>query len=127
MPAEVAIPEEVQRFLQEELVATLALPITKYGGVHAASMVYLSDPRTLVCYFVTRKDSEKCQLLHDGRVQPAACLIGTRKGVPFYLQMRGRVRMADPGQHTGHITAYYDKRGNRNDDIDSAESALLVF
>lgn len=108
-------------------MATLALPVNDAGDIHAASLIYWSDPATLNFYFVTRKDSEKCQLLQDGRAQRAACLIGTRKSVPFYLQMRGLVRMADPKEYREHIAAYYAKRGNRNDDIDAPGSVLLKF
>ncbi|HSH18715.1 MAG TPA: pyridoxamine 5'-phosphate oxidase family protein [Candidatus Saccharimonadales bacterium] len=121
------LPDEVQAFLSEELVATLALPINAAGDIHAASLVFWLDPETNYFYFVTGRNSEKCQLLLDGHAVQAACLVGTRKGTPHYLQTRGRVTTVEPQNHKTELDAYYRKRGNRNDDITATGNVLLCF
>jgi uncharacterized protein YhbP (UPF0306 family) len=121
------LPEKVLEFVAVEPVATLALPIDERGGIHAASLVFWLDPEDCSVYFVTGRKTEKCRLLLNKTEVLATCVIGTTKGTPFSLQMRGRATIADHGEYSAVVAEYYRKRGNRNDDIDDPENVLLRF
>jgi regulatory protein len=121
------LPEKVLEFVAVEPAATLALPIDDEGGIHAASLVFWLDPEDSSVYFITGRKTEKCRsILKQTEVQ-AACVIGTTKGTPFSLQMRGRATIADPAEYSAVVEEYYRKRGNRNDDIGDPGNVLLRF
>lgn len=114
-------------FLGTEMVATVALPIDANGGIHAASLLYTHTTEPLAFYFITGHDSEKCRLLRSGNAVRGACVIGTYKGTPFTLQMRGKFRVADPQSYQAQINRYYQKHPKRQDDINDSSNVLLIF
>lgn len=121
------LPDDVLKFLAAEPAAVLALPIDETGGIHAAPLIFWMDPETYHLFFVTGRQTDKCGLLiNKNRVQ-ASCVIGTSKGTPFCLQMRGHAIIADPAAFRPQIAGYYEKRGNRNDNIDDPDTVLLAF
>ncbi len=85
------LPMSVQQFLDQQLIATLATQVSEKGDIHIASVAFCHDPATLACYFVTKRDSEKCTLLREEDNVYAACNIGTVAGTPLTVQMRGTV------------------------------------
>lgn len=114
-------------FLLAQTAATLAVPIDSSGAVHAASLLYWHSPTPLRIYFVTAKTTEKYTLLHTKPSIPAALVIGTEKGTPFTVQLRGTVNAIDPKKNLDIVDAYYQKRGNRSDDIGDPNNSLLRF
>lgn len=114
-------------FLQKCLAATIAVPIDQEGTIHAASLLYWNKSEPLELYFVTSRSSEKFQLLeHEAEIRCAA-VVGTEKHTPFSLQMRGTIKEVDPTSYSSELEAYYEKRGNHDDDISSPDSCLLKF
>lgn len=127
MSGVISVPDALKRFLQEELVATLALPANASRDIHIAPMVFWLNPSGYEVYFVTDRNTEKCKPLVNRKRIQAGCVIGTSKGTQYCLQMRGHVKIVDPQNHKRAIDAYYKKRGNRNDDIDQPQNVLLEF
>ena len=117
----------LRSFLQAEKAATLAVPIDDAGSIHAASLLYAHDENPLRLYFVTGKSTEKYTLLHSKDSIPAALVIGTERGTPFTIQLRGSLSAVDPATHTAIVAMYYRKRGNRGDDIANPTNSLLMF
>lgn len=119
--------QKLRSFLQSEKAATLAVPIDDAGTVHAASLLYVHDENPLRLYFITGKSTEKYTLLRSQNSIPAAIVIGTEKGTPFTVQLRGSVQAVDPTTYATIVDRYYQKRGNRGDDIADKTNGLLVF
>lgn len=119
--------QQLRSFLRTEEAATLAVPIDDAGSIHAASLLFVHDEDPLRMYFITGKLTEKYTLLRSKDSIPAALVIGTEKGTPFTLQLRGSVQAVDPTTHAAIIDKYYQKRGNRRDNIADATNSLLVF
>ncbi len=114
-------------FLERHNAATIALPIDANGTIHAASLLYWNSNNPFCFYFITSSSSEKCNLLNSKNELPCAVVVGTEKGVDYTLQMRGTIRKIDPKNYKKEVEAYYTKRGNKNDNIDHADSCLLQF
>lgn len=114
-------------FLSAQTAATLAVPIDANGAVHAASLLYWHSLSPLRFYFVTAETTEKFTLLRTQPSIPAALVIGTDKGTPFTVQLRGTLAVIDPKKNLNIVDAYYQKRGNRSDDIDDPKNHLLLF
>lgn len=114
-------------FLAESKAATIAVPIDSHGTIHAASLLYWNSPNPLKFYFVTSRDSEKYRLLKTQPSINCAAVVGTEKNTPFTLQLRGKLQEADPSEHQNIIDSYYQKRGNRHDDIAAPNICLLEF
>jgi uncharacterized protein YhbP (UPF0306 family) len=117
----------LQQFLNTESVATLAVPVDKAGTLHIATMNYLHLENPLSFYFMTSSKSEKCQLLN---IQPsviAACNVGTYKGTPFTVQMRGTARLLNKTEQADVLDAYYRKRETNNKNVEGPDSVLLAF
>lgn len=114
------------RFLQTHPAATIAVSIDENGSVHTAPLLYWHSERPLSFYFVTDSRSEKCKLLNKRKSLPAACVVGTERGTPFMLQMRGVLEVIeDPSSRI--LDAYYAKRKNHTDDIQDKNSVCLRF
>ena len=114
-------------FLSEHLAATIAVPIDNNGTIHAASLLYWNSLNPLKFYFVTSRNSEKYKLLDTRDAINCAVVIGTEKDTPFTLQMRGTIQEVDPKKYQEVVENYYQKRGNRHDDIDAPDTCLLEF
>lgn len=117
----------LQDFLIHHLAATIAVPIDHNGSLHAASLLYANSTEPLEFFFVTSRDSEKYSLLKTKDNIPCAVVIGTEKDTPFTIQMRGKLKEIDPQEYGVQINAYYEKRGNRHDDINNPDNCLLKF
>lgn len=113
-------------FLEREFAATLAVPVDTAGTLHAASLCYIHTSEPLRFYFVTGRDTEKCRLLKTQPTVPCAMVIGTVKDVQFTLQMRGKLR-EESHPAAAVMDRYYQKRGNRHDDINDPANLCLVF
>lgn len=118
---------DLQKFLQNELAATIALPIDDKGTIHAASLLYWHDENPLRFYFVTSRATEKCKLLLEKRTLPAAYVVGTYRDTDMTLQMRGTVVIVDKEKFAEQLEKYYAKRGNHHDDIIDPINVLLEF
>ena len=118
---------DLAKFLKTEPAATIALPIDEEGTIHAASLLYSHVEEPLRFYFVTSKNTEKCQLLLERGSLPAACVVGTGRGTDCTLQMRGIVRIVDKEGYDQELDAYYKKRGDHHDDIVDPVNVLLEF
>lgn len=116
---------DLRQFLESQAAATLAVLLDTNGAVHAASLLYWLDTNTFRFYFVTSKSTEKYKLLKSKTVIPAALVIGTEVGTDFTVQLRGTLRPVDPKTHAKIVDAYYQKRGNRHDDITDSDNCLL--
>lgn len=128
MPADKLVDcPELQKFLREEPAAIIATTIDDEGTIHAAALLYWHDENPLRFYFVTSKNTEKCKLLLQRASLPAACVVGTARGVDITLQMRGILAIADKDEFKAELDKYYEKRGNYNDDIIDPENVLLQF
>lgn len=114
-------------YLDEEKVATVALPIDTDGTLHIATMNYSHATQPLRFYFVTSNQSEKCQLLNEAKELVAACNVGTYYGAPFTLQMRGTVRLIEKSDNPEIVAAYLAKRNTSNKNIEGETSVLLEF
>lgn len=123
----IATHSQLRSFLANQTAATLAVPINDAGEIHAASLLYVHDDQPLRIYFVTAKTSEKYALLHTKQSIPAALVIGTEKGTPFTVQLRGTLQTLDPTINTEVVTRYYQKRGNKGDSLTDPTNCLLVF
>lgn len=119
--------EELQNFLENQKAATIAVPIDENGTIHAASLLYWNSIDPFNFYFVTSRDTEKCALLKDARKITCAVVVGTEKGTDFTLQMRGNIQEVEPKDFSKELDAYYQKRGNRQDDIDDPATCILQF
>lgn len=117
---------KLAEFLNREPVAVLAVPIDEQGTIHTATLHFWHKPDPLTFFFVTGKNTEKCQLLNIKKELSAACVIGTYRGTEFSLQMRGTLRILDKAQYQ-EDTDRYIKSSNRRDDIDSSDNILLGF
>ena len=119
--------EELQKFLENQKAATIAVPIDENGTIHAASLLYWNSIDPFNFYFVTSRDTEKYALLKDGRKINCAVVVGTEKGTDFTLQMRGNIQEVESKDFSKELDAYYQKRGNRQDDIDDPATCILQF
>jgi general stress protein 26 len=114
-------------YLSTQKAATIAVPIDENGTIHAASLLYWNSLDPLRFYFVTSRESEKYTLLETEKSINCAVVVGTEKGTPFTLQMRGTMQEVDPNEHKEIVESYYTKRGNHQDDIDAPDTCLLEF
>lgn len=119
--------KELLKFLENQKAATIAVPIDDKGNIHAASLIFWNSIKPFKFYFVTSRESEKCTLLKDGIKIPCAIVVGTEKGTDFTLQMRGTIQEVKPLDFINQVDAYYQKRGNRQDDISEPKTCLLQF
>jgi general stress protein 26 len=119
--------QRLRSFLHEAKAATLAVPINDAGTIHAASLLYVHDDDPLKFYFISSKSTEKYTLLHKKSSIPAALVIGTEKGTPFTVQLHGLLESVDPAENADVLEKYYEKRGNRGDDITDPNNSLLLF
>ncbi len=113
----------LDRFLQKEPAATLAVPVDHEGTLHAASVLFWNSTDPLLLYFVTGRDTQKVRLLKTQKEIPCAVVVGTHKGTPFTLQMRGTLSEGSAVD----LALYYQKRGDRFDDINDRKNMCLVF
>lgn len=118
---------ELAKFLDEQPVAVISVPIDENGAPHSATLGYWHKSDPLNFYFVTSKNSQKCQLLKDKQELPAACVVGTYMGTSFTLQMRGTLRILDQDQHQTEIDSFCKKRGKTKDQLFNPDSVLLGF
>lgn len=118
---------DLQKFLEEEPAATIALPIDEQGTIHAASLLYWHNKSPLRFYFVTSQETEKCKLLVKKQRLQAACVVGTHRGTDMTLQMRGTIAIVDKEKFAEELEKYYAKRGNHHDDIIDPANVLLEF
>lgn len=114
-------------FLSKHLAATIAVPVDEAGTIHAASLLYWNSDNPFRFYFVTSRDSEKYGLLKSQESVNCAVVIGTEKDTPFTLQMRGSIQEVEPKNNKDAVDNYYQKRGNRHDDIEALDTCLLEF
>lgn len=114
-------------YLDDEKVATLAVPINKNGTLHIATMHYVHRLEPFCFYFVTDGRSEKCRLLKAQPEVVAACNIGTYIGTPFTLQMRGKARILDIAQSEDVLNLYFEKRQSKNKNVEGPNSVLIEF
>jgi general stress protein 26 len=119
--------KKLLKFLENQKAATIAVPIDDKGNIHAASLIFWNSIEPFNLYFVTSRESDKYTLLREGHKIPCAVVVGTEKGTDFTLQMRGIIQEANPEDFTKELSAYYQKRGNRQDDIDDPKTCLLQF
>lgn len=92
-----------------------------------ASLQSLHTVEPLEFYFITYRDSEKCKLLSSQATIPCPAVVGTEVGVTITVQMRGELRIAEPGEHEAQVAAYYKKRGDRALGLDDSALCLLKF
>jgi uncharacterized protein YhbP (UPF0306 family) len=115
------------KFLDDEIVAVVAVPIDEMGTIHTATLHYWHSAQALRFYFVTGKDTEKCRLLNRQDAVKAACVVGTIRGVPMTVQMRGELRIVRPADVPEAVEGYRQKRNSRHDDIHDPANVLLEF
>ncbi len=113
----------LDEFLQRQVAATIAVPVDATGTIHAASLLYWNSTNPLAFYFVSGRDTEKARLLKNQQEIPCAAVVGTEKGTDFTLQMRGTLREGTAEE----LELYYQKRGNRFDDVNDPKNMCLVF
>jgi uncharacterized protein YhbP (UPF0306 family) len=118
---------DLAHFLDDEKVATLALPIDTDGTLHIATMNYVHMMEPFCFYFMTSDQSEKCTLLKHASEVTAACNVGTYTGTPFTLQMRGVAAILDKAEQDAVLDAYYTKRGDTNRNVEGPHSVLVAF
>jgi uncharacterized protein YhbP (UPF0306 family) len=116
----------LQEFIHTEFAATIAVPIDTNGTLHAAALGFVYTPDPLRFYFVTGRDTEKCTLLKTQAEIPCAAVLGTVKDVAFTVQLRGTLR-EEEHPDPALMDRYYQKKGNRYDDIDDPANLCLVF
>ena len=118
---------QLQAFLQEEMVANLAVPVDEDGTLHIATMnyVHLIDP--LRFYFMTSDLSEKARLMSAKPEVTAACNVGSYIGTPFTLQMRGVSRILDKAKLPDVLDAYFEKRGDTNRNVEGPHTVMVEF
>lgn len=118
---------ELARFLDDQPVAVISIPIDENGTPHAATLGYWHKMDPLSFFFITSKNSQKCQLLKDKGELPAACVVGTYMGTAFSLQMRGTVKILDQDNHQAEIDSFCNKRGKSREELVNSDSVLLCF
>lgn len=124
MPVErLADRPDLAAFLEHQMAAVIAVPVDANGTLHAATVSYWNAISPLAVYFVTNRESEKCQLLKSQASIPCACVIGTEKGTEFTLQMRGTLSEAA----NLDLAGYFQKQSNRPDARVDAKDMVLVF
>jgi uncharacterized protein YhbP (UPF0306 family) len=118
---------KLAKFLNDEIIAVISMPVDEQGTLHIATLHYSHNPEPLQFYFVTGRDTEKCTLLKQKASVQAACVVGTTRGVPFTVQMRGELRIVEPKDRKEAVAAYQQKRHSRNDDLADGKNVLLEF
>lgn len=117
----------LKKFLAAEFAATVSVPIDSSGTLHIATLAFYHTGLPVMFYFVTSKNSEKYRMLSKGKAITAACAIGTYKGTPYTLQMRGMLQAIDHEKHQDIVDEYYKKRGNRHDEVSDDANVMLRF
>lgn len=117
----------LNEFLQTEKVAVLALPIDDKRTIHSAALLFAPTGDLPELIFITGRDTEKCRMLQDGQAVKASCAIGTSKGIPFSMQMRGMVKLIEYDKAKTYLDAYELKFGKRVDDMSESNQVVLVF
>lgn len=104
--SDVLLPDNIRQFLEKETVCSLGVALPS-GEVHVAPLLFWCDPRTLYVYMSTAQDSEKLTWHCEGHTTTQASVaIGTGKGLPYLLQMRGRLSLFDYQCDDSVDTAY---------------------
>lgn len=127
MASKFAKTPELAKFLNDQPVAVISVPIDEDGTPHAATLGYWHKSEPLSFFFVTNKNSQKCQLLNVKKELPAACVVGTYMGTEFTLQMRGTLRILDQDQHQQEVESLCQKRGKTKEQLFTPDSVLLGF
>jgi uncharacterized protein YhbP (UPF0306 family) len=114
-------------FLKQQKAAVLSVPIDEAGAIHVAALLFVMLERPMRFVFITNRHTEKCRLLLDGEVT-AACAVGTEKGVPFALQMRGKASLLDGSAAEEAKDAYAIKFGRRHDvQAETSDEVVVQF
>ena len=114
-------------FLASQQALTMAVPIDTDGTVHAAAMRYWNSVDPFRFYIITERDTEKCNLLKSNSSIGCAVVVGTEKGTPFAIQMRGKIGEISVSENQSIIDSYYEKTNNKYDDINDPKNCLLEF
>lgn len=117
----------LDKFLEEQEAAVLSVPIDDKGTIHSAALLYAHSDDPLCFIFVTGGETEKCKLLAAQKEAKGSCIIGTSRGTPFSLQMRGIVTLKAPTEASHELDIYEAKRGKRSDDVSSSNQVVLIF
>ena len=90
-PVKISECSGLMDFLASQKALTMAVPIDTDGTVHAAAMIFYNTVKPFRFYIITARDTEKCKLLKSNSSINCAVVVGTEKGTPFTLQMRGKI------------------------------------
>lgn len=115
------------KFLLTEPASVLSVPIDKEGTIHSAGLLFAFDPESFEFIFITSSKTEKCKLLLKEKQVKASCVIGTQKGVPYSLQMRGVVRLKEYNTAQEELNLYEKKFGKKFDDMSDSDQVVLIF
>ncbi len=117
----------LDEFIKTHEAAVLSVPIDESGTIHSAGLLYAHAEDPLRFIFITSSNTEKCKLLLKKDRVTGSCVVGTEKGVPFSLQMRGRVVMKQLVETSQELDVYEAKRGKRSDDVSDSDQVVLIF
>ena len=115
------------QFLDDTIVATLAVQIDTDGTLHIATLHYVHQTNPLSLYFVTDGNSEKCKLMRKGGEVKAACTVGTVVDVLFGLQMRGTASILPVADNPDILDKYFTKRKSTNRNVEGEDAVIVRF
>ena len=114
-------------FLISHKTLTMANSIDKKGTIHAAAMLYFCTIDPLKFYLITSRNTDKYNLLKTHKSIQCAVVVGTEKGTPYSIQMRGDLQEIETSNNKKIIKDYYKKSNNKYDDINDPMNCLLEF
>lgn len=119
--------QRISAFLEAHRVSVLGV-LQSDGTIHSASLHYAHSEDPLSFYFITGKDSRKCQSLLDGSVQNASLVIGFNEEEFVTFQMEGKVKALEKKTELDKAwKTYLEKYPSRSGRKDNPEIAVLKF
>lgn len=118
---------KVHDFVQSHRVGVLAMT-TEESGVHAATMHYAEQLEPLELFFLTDRNTKKCEAFARQKDRKAAVVIGFSEEEWTTMQMEGEARLLE---NESEIAAgwkiYGEKFPERVKFKDDEESVLIKF
>ncbi len=118
--------DKTKTFLNNHRTSVMSV-LQDSGIVHAATMHFAADPEKELFFFMTGRETIKCQSLQDGKPRKAAVVIGFNEEEMATFQAEGEVSLLTEENKDLGWKTYTNKYPNRAKGKDDPGVVILEF